>query len=265
MLHSRGYGSLPYKTLETGYYNKPSQLQQASYNRYLCDLVKNNDLETFRSIMNCGISPNPCNSFGESLLHMVCRRGQLDFLKVMLDAGASVQVSDDYGRTPLHDACWASEPALELVELLLQADISLMQLTDTRGSLPLDYIRREHWSEWLQWMAKNKERFWPNKRHGLESVPEATGLCTKAPHSNPIQDPTNALSLELARMVVCGKMTPIEARLLQQHDDEEALSDDDDECDSDDDDDCSDSEDEDDFGFDPEEMSQLIHMIGAKQ
>jgi hypothetical protein len=138
----------------------------------------------------------------------------------------------------------------------------------------LDYARRDHWNDWLQWLAKNKDRFWPDKRHGQQTIPEVVTpeLCTRAALSAPLQDPLNAMPLELARMVASGKMSPAEARCLQAEEKQDATTVDDEDSDEDSDD-YSDSEDDDsdfdddddDFDFDQEEMSELMHMLSAKQ
>jgi hypothetical protein len=44
-----------------------------------------------------------CNRFGESVLHMACRRGATPMVAfLMADCGLQVNISDDFGRTPLH-------------------------------------------------------------------------------------------------------------------------------------------------------------------
>jgi hypothetical protein len=99
LIHSRGYSTRRYRTLQTGYYSKPTAFQQASYNVYLVKLVRANDLDKLRAVLKSGISPNPCNAYGESLVHMVSRRGDYQLLKMMVEeAGTSIRVSDDYGR-----------------------------------------------------------------------------------------------------------------------------------------------------------------------
>lgn len=99
LINSRGYSTRRYRSLQTGYYAKPTAFQQASYDVYLVKLLRNNNVETLRDVLTSGISPNPCNAFGESFIHMVCRRGDSHILKIMLESvGSSVQVSDDYGR-----------------------------------------------------------------------------------------------------------------------------------------------------------------------
>ena len=144
MLHSRGYSKACYKTLDTAYYNAPTPLQEASYDFYLTNLIRCGDLATFADVMQSGISLNPCNAHGESVVHMICRRGDVEFLRVLLNLGCSVQVSDDYGRTPLHDACWTAKPNFDVVEMLLRADRHLLHLMDCRGALPLSYAHHLH-------------------------------------------------------------------------------------------------------------------------
>lgn len=226
---------MTYATLASAYHNKPTPLQEASYGLHVIALVKSGDAEGLRSALASGLSPNPSNNHGESLLHMICRRGDSGLLSVMLEIGCDIQVADDYGRTPLHDACWASEPAFELVDKLLERDSKLFFMTDSRGAVPLSYVRKEHWSQWLQYLESKKEVYWP-RRSGEEPAPV---LSLQKPNTRPVPDPEQALTVELARMVANGRMTPAEAMFLNSdiEDDESSSSED---YESDDDDDDSD-------------------------
>ena len=100
MLSKRGYSTTKYCSLEGGYYCRPTPYQQASYGVRISQAVRGSDSTTLRRLLDCGLSPNPCNNFGESLIHMVCRRGDSKILRILLEAGCSLQVTDDYGRTP---------------------------------------------------------------------------------------------------------------------------------------------------------------------
>jgi hypothetical protein len=217
MISARGYSTARFETLHTAYYNMPTPLQQASYDVYLIEVVKKGGIETLRSLMKSGISPNPCNKFGESLLHTVCRLGNVDALRVMLECGTSLQVSDDYGRTPLHDACWAVKPALTVVDVILSHDPNLLYLEDSRGALPLSYIRREHWCAWIPYFRARKDMYWPDlSGHGMpprEQSPPA--LFMERPFSAPLPDPANALTCELAKLVASRQMLPGEAQFLK--------------------------------------------------
>ena len=94
----RGYSTKKYSSLEGGYYCRPTPLQQASYGSHINLAIRSGDGSLLRRMMDAGLSPNPCNNYGESLVHMVCRRGDHKLLRVLLEAGCSLQVTDDYGR-----------------------------------------------------------------------------------------------------------------------------------------------------------------------
>ena len=119
----QGYSTRRFKTLQSAYYNKPTPLQNASYGIHLIDAVKTCDYDKIQSLLGAGISPKPCNNYGESLVHMVCRRGDAKALKLFffINHGANLQVSDDYSRTPLHDCCWAANPAFDVAEMILSS------------------------------------------------------------------------------------------------------------------------------------------------
>jgi ankyrin repeat protein len=209
---SRGYSTDTYNSLQTAYYSPPTPLQRASYGPHMIRLVKEGDAEGVRGALAAGLSPNPCNQFGESLVHMACRRGHVDVLKVLLEAGASVQVSDDYGRTPLHDACWAAEPAFEIVQYILQIDNRLFYMKDCRGSLPLAYAHKHHFEAWAKFLAEGEimDRCFPQQ----EPSDEAPALCKLWPNAHPLPTPKGGLAPKLAQMIADGKVTPEEARML---------------------------------------------------
>jgi hypothetical protein len=202
-----------FSTLSSAYYNKPTRLQIASYGTYTVDLVKSGKHQELQAALASGLSSNPCNEHGESLLHNVCRCADSELFLVMLEAGCDVQVSDDCGRTPLHDACWAAQPSFAIVEKLLERDIGLLYMADGRGSLPLSYVRRQNWSAWLQFFALKKDVYWPK----ATGVPLPPPLALQQPHTRPVPSPTQPLTLELAGMVANGRMTP--ARMLLDDDD----------------------------------------------
>jgi ankyrin repeat protein len=277
MIHAQGYSTRRYRTLQTGYYSKPTPFQQASYHVHLVQLLRKHDVQGFRAILESGISPNPCNQFGESLLHMVCRRGDADLLQIMLDVGSSVQVADDYGRTPLHDSCWAPEPCFAVVELIAQRDMTLFHMTDSRGAVPLSYVRREHWPQWIEFLESKKEAWWPP----LAKEDEPSALVDVAPNERPIPPPKSALTIELAGMVASGVMSPSEARMLMEDgdptvdntewssDSEDDYSDSDDEDDSDDessydssdDDSCGEEDDLEELGMTMADMSDILKRV----
>jgi Ankyrin repeats (3 copies) len=292
IMKSRGYSTRRYAALETGYRNKSTPLQLASYDVYLINLVRQDDEETFRAIFQSGISSNPCNARGESLLHACSRKGETEYLRIMLeDAKSTVQVADDYGRTPLHDCLWSAEPSFDKVKLLLDRDVHLMQLADARGALPFSYTRQEHWGLWNQFLDDIKDCYWPETASAHSHEPP---LALLKPNSQPVKDPANALPLAIAAMVAGGRLSPEEAMYLRasnkqdnnnnknkNNTNDNKNDDEDEEDDSDDDDEASDSsfdsdsdsdddEDEDDdssssSSFDEEEMSDLFALCRANK
>lgn len=253
----RGYSTKLYNSLEGGYYCRPTPLQQASYGAKMSKTINASDGPTLTSMMQAGLSPNPCNSFGESLLHMVCRRGDTKLLRVLVEAGCSLQVTDDYGRTPLHDACWRADPSFDSVRLILDSDPHLVQLLDCRGTPPLAYVKPENYAKWNAFLEKKLDRFWPVRDVSKEGVDRPPPLALRPPHSLPIPDPENALPVEVASMVANGQMDPLEAMALMEEDDDD--SDSEGSMSDDDSDYYSDEEDE----IDGEEMREICFRAGG--
>lgn len=168
-------------------------------------------------MLAAGLSPNPCNAFSESLVHAVCRRGESNVLQVFLQAGASVQISDDYGRTPLHDACWAAQPSFETVMQLLTRDAALVHMQDARGALPLSYIHKDHWDAWRDFLQVHADEFWPV----VGQEPSPSPPCLQQPNSSPLRDPENALPADLAYLVATGRVDPLHVMIPADYDDED--------------------------------------------
>lgn len=81
--------------------------------------VRGSDVKRLRRLALEGRHMNACNKYGESIVHMACRRGDLEVLTFLVSTGAILDVADDFGRTPLHDACWTPEPRFDVVTFLL--------------------------------------------------------------------------------------------------------------------------------------------------
>ncbi|KAL7558595.1 hypothetical protein ACA910_001296 [Epithemia clementina (nom. ined.)] len=250
---SRGYCADSYQTLHTSYYKSPTELQLASYGPYMIRMVKESNADGLRAALKAGISPNPCNQFGESLVHMACRRGDMKILSILLDAGASVQVADDYGRTPLHDACWAANPAFDVVEAILKLDTRLFYMKDCRGSLPLFYVHRDHFDAWSTFLLDRAVPIYYPLEQATGDTPPP--LCKLHPNALPLPNPKDCMSTELAKMVANGKMTPSEALIMKQDGSTASYDESDSDCDSE----CSaeddDEDDDDESDCDSEESS----------
>jgi len=107
------------------------------------------------------------NRFGESLLHLACRRGRTEMVRfLVVEMGSCprevLSIMDDCHKTPLHDACWTPTPNFELVHLLLEHAPEQVLRKDIRGNTPFDYVRRNDDRLWL--------RFLWERRHLLEGA-----------------------------------------------------------------------------------------------
>jgi hypothetical protein len=258
-LKERGYSTSKYCSLEGGYYCRPTEMQQASYGTAISTAVRASDGGLIRQMLDAGLSPNPCNNFGESLVHMVCRRGDAKLLRILLEAGCSLQVTDDYGRTPLHDACWRAEPSFAAVQLILDSDKHLLHLLDCRGAAPLSYVKKDNYATWIEFLKSKMDRFWPPRDMSVVGEERPPPLTIRKPHSLPIPDPARFLSLEVVVMIANGRMKPEEALYLDGSS-SGSESDDDDGSDYDDD---ENSDEEDDAEFDRLEIAEFCLRAGG--
>lgn len=142
------------------YFPLVTEEQIASYEIKVVEACRTNDVETVKSLHAKGHSMNACNRFGESLLHLACRRGFVDMVQFLLETCIlDVRILDDCGRTPLHDACWNPTPQLEIVQWLIERDPSLLLIKDKRGSTPFQYARPQDWPTWRQFLLDHYECF----------------------------------------------------------------------------------------------------------
>lgn len=118
-------------------------------------------------------SQDASNKFGESVVHVACRRGGMDVIRFLLANGGSRTCCDDLGRFPLHEVCWAAQPRFDIVRLFLDdpsnckanADddtACLLLVTDKRGCTPLRYVREESWSQWCRFLDEVVDHYWPS-------------------------------------------------------------------------------------------------------
>ncbi|EJK66745.1 hypothetical protein THAOC_12302 [Thalassiosira oceanica] len=159
-LRSRGASSevLPSGDMEPGYFVEVTEM----YVQDAVDAIRGNDVACLRRLREDGRVLDCGNGFGETLMHMACRRSDVGVISMLLTEGrASLRVRDDFGRTPFHDACWRTEPDLDILDLLLDNAPELLMLSDKRGHTPLDYSRRQHWGMLVSFLEGRKGKFRP--------------------------------------------------------------------------------------------------------
>lgn len=218
-LEERGYSTEKFVTIESGYYCKPTPLQKASYGTRTNEAILNSDHVLLKRLLDAGLSPNPCNDYGESLVHRICRRGDAKLLKILLEHGCRLQIADDYGRTPLHDAFWKAEPSEEILNLILNQDRDLIRMMDCRGFVPLDYVRKEAYDDMIRYLQDNVlDQYFPHRSVDDEMEP-APELTQKEPHSSPVPDPKMGLLPLTAQLVANGDIEPEDALNWDDDDD----------------------------------------------
>lgn len=130
----------------------------ANYGVDVVSATREDQLDVLRDLHENGRSLSCCNRYGESLMHMACRRGFTSIVTFLTgEAGVAIRITDDCGRTPLHDALWHRECQYGIVDLLVRNDPCLLLLCDKHGHTPFAYSRREHWGLWKQFLWDRRE------------------------------------------------------------------------------------------------------------
>lgn len=192
LLEHRVYDTSMIPSIEKVSFRAPDDKKVADYSVELLDAVRNSDLDTLRRKDSQGISMSACNKFSESIVHLAARRSNFKTLEFLLNHGGEVLLVDDYGRNPLHDACWRPDPRFDIASLLLDRDITLLRRLDVRGYSPLHYVCKRHWLHWCAFLFYQKDKYWPDLKslQKLDVIPdfECNISCTT---------PTNILSNNL--------------------------------------------------------------------
>lgn len=150
--------SLP--TPKTLTFEKPSEEDINAYDLETVRAVRGNNLDLLRELWGSGKSMNACNQFGESVLHMACRRGYSNIVEFLLvEVKVRTDRCDDFGRNPFHDALWTPSPNFDVVNLLIDhADPALLLSEDVRGNTPFAYARNNHSEQWISFLEKRREK-----------------------------------------------------------------------------------------------------------
>lgn len=160
------------KSLE-GYFLTITEEQMSRYNTHVVSLGRNNDVAGLKKYYSDhGRDALECfNRFGEGLLNMSCRRGFTEMTEFLLspEIQLPVRMRDDYGRTPLHDACWNPGPQLSICQWLMQKEPSLFLVADDRGFTPFQYARKSDWNIWRQFLFDNREYLQPLSQPDIAS------------------------------------------------------------------------------------------------
>lgn len=216
MIKKRGYSPTMYSYKRSGYWNEPTEYQTASYGPRILECIRENEEDMLEALMEAGLSPNACNQHGESLLHITCRCSNVNLFDSLIKHGADVSQTDDHGRTPLHDCCWAAQPSFAIAHELLRRDKFALFLLDAHGSTPLSYITKKNWGQWNFFLEQAIDDLFP---HGGKQ--QGTRLFDMEPNSRKVVDPENALTLEMATKLAMGELDPHE--IHHDHEDDDSV------------------------------------------
>lgn len=197
MLTSRGYETSKIPSMQMKQMRTPTMKQIMDYDNELVWAIRNSDLPKIRYLWSTGRSMSACNRFCESIVHMACRRADRDVIEFILSHGGEIDLVDDYGRTPLHDACWRKSPRFDVVTILMDKNIDLIRYSDARGSTPLKYCREEHWLHWCAYLYNQREKYWapmPGFEESSKALQSAPSISAKAMEilSAPQQEPQSS-------------------------------------------------------------------------
>jgi hypothetical protein len=160
-----------------GFFQEPTADEIDNYKADIIDAVRTSDVDLLRKLMKEGRPMKCSNRFGESLLHLACRKQRIDVVDFLLnEADICAAVCDDYGRTPLHDACWTPTPNFPLVDIILKKCPDLLFIKDKRGHTPLFYARQNHWEMWIRHLENKVSSLVPSDAFILEIEKESADV-----------------------------------------------------------------------------------------
>lgn len=156
--------SFPYTDMDDEFFLTLQPKHFAAYDSEIAAATRNGDLETVRRRYERGGTLLSCNRFKETVVHTICRRGHAHLLNYILsETDISIQLVDDLGRNPLHDACWTHKPNFELIKLLIGKCPDLLYISDNRGFTPLSYVGKPAWPEWYAFLQDNQDILAPQE------------------------------------------------------------------------------------------------------
>ena len=138
---------------------KPKPEAIEAYDLEVVKAIRNSDIAKLRELHGKGKSLDACNRFGESLIHMACRRSDLPLVTFLVEeCKVNVSVRDDFGRCILHDACWTTVPNFGVMDVLIRnVSPEMLLAPDVRGHTPFHYARKEHWNQWVQFLTERQD------------------------------------------------------------------------------------------------------------
>jgi hypothetical protein len=165
---------------------RPTEARIAAYKTSTVMAARTQSVADLRTMLQAGVSFDCCNSFGESLISMLCRIGKVDVVRFLVnEAKVSLLIRDDFGRTVFHDAFWSPEPRIELVDFLLRQVPDLLCVVDVRGHAPLRYSRRDQWDQWNAFLNARRFLLHPKLSTQSSNSDDAAAIATTTASAPP--------------------------------------------------------------------------------
>ena len=118
-------------------------LVQPNLGEALRDAILRRNIGLVKLLLRSGANGNRKSSDGRTLLHCCVCLGHVRIVELLITEGhARVNATDDKGDTPLHYAIVGCE--LELVKVLVQYGADL-EITNHKGKTPMEKILRGDW------------------------------------------------------------------------------------------------------------------------
>jgi hypothetical protein len=203
LVEKQGHDLQRIKSEDAGYDTMPSPLQLSSFGTQVVHAVHTSDEEMLGKLLSCGLSPNPCNQFRDSILDLVCKRSNAAIFSCLLEHGADLRVVDGFGRTPLHHCGWASEFCREIAEAILERDPLQLFIEDKRGQTPMEYVRPDLMVDWSEFLEEMTDKFWPKG-----GTPARLSRPKDSRPDGTLPDPEIAVASGLAAAISSGNVTP---------------------------------------------------------
>ncbi|KAJ8033013.1 Serine/threonine-protein phosphatase 6 regulatory ankyrin repeat subunit C [Holothuria leucospilota] len=110
------------------------------------------DLEYVDGLIQRGASVNCTDRYGQSILHEVARTWEVEVAEFLIERGVNVNQGDAYGRTALHVAAAVDYP--DMMKLLLEKGANIEAVTKGENQTPLHFAARNDACEALKLLVK---------------------------------------------------------------------------------------------------------------
>ena len=128
-----------------------SESSDSSFESFLLDSVKHNDLNLLKFLLSINTNPNAADQSNQTALHVASELNHGKSMILLLQANANPNLKDNEGRTPLYIAC--REGHIQIVALLLENKANV----ETYGYTPLYIASQNGHTDIISLLLKTNE------------------------------------------------------------------------------------------------------------